>query len=56
MIDRTDNNKFELVSDYKPTGDQPKAIKQLVSVLMLTKKLSSCWEQLELEKHLRFQM
>ncbi|WPC18047.1 excinuclease ABC subunit UvrB [Pediococcus inopinatus] len=31
MIDRTDNNKFELVSDYKPTGDQPKAIKQLVS-------------------------
>ncbi|WP_412988617.1 excinuclease ABC subunit UvrB [Pediococcus siamensis] len=31
MIDRTDNNKFELVSKYKPTGDQPKAIQQLVS-------------------------
>ncbi|WP_010522134.1 excinuclease ABC subunit UvrB [Aquimarina agarivorans] len=25
--------KFELVSDYKPTGDQPEAIKQLVSGL-----------------------
>ncbi|MBU7562788.1 excinuclease ABC subunit UvrB [Pediococcus ethanolidurans] len=31
MIDRTDNNKFDLVSKYKPTGDQPKAIQQLVS-------------------------
>ncbi len=31
MIDRTDNNRFELVSHYKPTGDQPKAIQQLVS-------------------------
>lgn len=31
MIDRVDNNKFDLVSDYKPTGDQPKAIKELVS-------------------------
>lgn len=31
MIDRTDNNKFDLVSKYKPTGDQPKAIQQLVA-------------------------
>ncbi|MCT4397983.1 excinuclease ABC subunit UvrB [Pediococcus ethanolidurans] len=31
MMDRTDNNKFDLVSKYKPTGDQPKAIQQLVS-------------------------
>ncbi|GEL14660.1 excinuclease ABC subunit UvrB [Pediococcus cellicola] len=31
MIDRTDNNRFELISHYKPTGDQPKAIQQLVS-------------------------
>lgn len=23
------NRKFELVSDYKPTGDQPKAIEEL---------------------------
>lgn len=30
MIDRTDN-KFDLVSKYKPTGDQPKAIQQLVA-------------------------
>jgi len=26
-------DKFELVSDYKPTGDQPKAIRQLVDGL-----------------------
>ena len=25
--------KFELVSDYKPTGDQPKAIEKLVDGL-----------------------
>ena len=24
------NNKFEIVSKYSPSGDQPKAIKQLV--------------------------
>ncbi|CAM3191296.1 excinuclease ABC subunit UvrB [Lactiplantibacillus plajomi] len=29
MIDRVDNNRFDLVSDYQPTGDQPQAIQQL---------------------------
>jgi len=24
------DNKFELISDYKPSGDQPKAIDELV--------------------------
>ena len=31
MIDRVDNNHFDLVSDYQPTGDQPQAIKQLTA-------------------------
>ncbi|AYM03758.1 excinuclease ABC subunit UvrB [Levilactobacillus yiduensis] len=29
MIDRQTDRKFDLVSKYKPTGDQPQAIKQL---------------------------
>ena len=33
MIDRVDNNRFDLVSDYQPTGDQPAAIKQLTAGL-----------------------
>ncbi|MFD1419568.1 excinuclease ABC subunit UvrB [Lactiplantibacillus songbeiensis] len=33
MIDRIDNNRFDLVSDYQPTGDQPAAIKQLTAGL-----------------------
>ena len=28
-IENTDMNQFELTSDYKPTGDQPEAIRQL---------------------------
>ncbi|MFC6180441.1 excinuclease ABC subunit UvrB [Lactiplantibacillus daowaiensis] len=31
MIDRVDNNRFDLVSDYQPTGDQPDAIQQLTA-------------------------
>lgn len=31
MIKRQDNNKFELVSPYKPAGDQQQAIDQLVA-------------------------
>lgn len=31
LIDRVDNNHFDLVSDYQPTGDQPQAIKQLTA-------------------------
>lgn len=31
MIDRVDDNHFELVSDYQPTGDQPEAIQKLTA-------------------------
>ncbi|WP_268912833.1 excinuclease ABC subunit UvrB [Lentilactobacillus sp. SPB1-3] len=31
MIERKEDNKFDLVSQYKPTGDQPGAIKELVN-------------------------
>ncbi|EHM00616.1 excinuclease ABC, B subunit [Lentilactobacillus parafarraginis F0439] len=31
MIERENDHKFDLVSKYKPTGDQPAAIKKLVS-------------------------
>ncbi|MHA8110745.1 excinuclease ABC subunit UvrB [Lactobacillaceae bacterium Melli_B4] len=30
-INRITDNKFDLVSDYQPTGDQPKAIKELTA-------------------------
>ena len=33
------NDKFELVSNYKPTGDQPKAIKELLEGLRAGKKV-----------------
>ncbi|AEV94840.1 excinuclease ABC subunit UvrB [Pediococcus claussenii] len=33
MIEREDDRKFQLVSKYKPTGDQPKAIEELVNGL-----------------------
>ncbi|MFC6201391.1 excinuclease ABC subunit UvrB [Lactiplantibacillus nangangensis] len=33
MIDRVDDNKFDLVSDYQPTGDQPQAIQKLTAGL-----------------------
>ncbi|MHA8138238.1 excinuclease ABC subunit UvrB [Lactobacillaceae bacterium Scapto_B20] len=32
-INRITDNKFDLVSDYQPTGDQPKAIKELTKDL-----------------------
>lgn len=31
MIERENDHKFDLVSKYKPTGDQPAAVKKLVS-------------------------
>lgn len=31
MIERENNHKFDLVSKYQPTGDQPQAIKKLVN-------------------------
>ncbi|WP_047999004.1 excinuclease ABC subunit UvrB [Lactiplantibacillus herbarum] len=33
MIDRVNNNHFDLVSEYQPTGDQPQAITQLTAGL-----------------------
>jgi len=33
LIDRVDDNKFDLVSDYQPTGDQPQAIQKLTAGL-----------------------
>ena len=33
-----ENRKFELVSNYKPTGDQPQAIDKLVKGLEENKK------------------
>ena len=30
--------KFKLVTDFKPAGDQPEAIKQLISGAKMTKK------------------
>ena len=31
------NNKFELIAPYQPSGDQPKAIEQLISNLKTNK-------------------
>ncbi len=31
MIERQENRKFDLVSKYQPTGDQPNAIKELTA-------------------------
>ena len=39
MKNLDNSHKFELVSNYKPTGDQPTAIKQLVEGLNQEKKL-----------------
>jgi len=33
MIEHQTDHEFEVVSKYKPTGDQPQAIEQLVSGL-----------------------
>lgn len=38
MIERQANRKFELVSDYQPTGDQPEAIEELTAGLKAGKK------------------
>lgn len=49
-------NQFELISEYKPSGDQPEAIRELVSGLKKIKNFKYCWELQELEKHLQFRM
>lgn len=38
MIERQADRKFELVSDYQPTGDQPEAIEELTAGLKAGKK------------------
>ncbi|MTV82436.1 excinuclease ABC subunit UvrB [Secundilactobacillus folii] len=38
MIERQENRKFDLVSKYQPTGDQPAAIKQLTDGIEAGKK------------------
>ena len=38
MIERQADGKFELVSDYQPTGDQPEAIEELTAGLKAGKK------------------
>lgn len=49
-------DKFELVSDYKPMGDQPTAIKELVQGLKDHKNIRFCWGQQELVRPLQSQM
>ena len=39
MIERQADRKFELVSDYQPTGDQPEAIEELTAGLKAGKKV-----------------
>lgn len=46
---------FQLVSAYKPQGDQPKAIAKLVEGIQQGKNIKRCLEQQEQEKRLRFQ-
>lgn len=47
---------FDLHAAYKPTGDQPKAIKKLVEGIKEGKNSRFCLGQLEQEKRLRFPM
>lgn len=47
---------FKLESKYKPSGDQPEAIKELVEGLEEGKKNRFYWAQQEQVKHLLLQM
>ena len=38
VIERQTDHKFELVSSYQPTGDQPQAIKQLTQGVLAGQK------------------
>ncbi len=55
MIEREENRQFELVSKYRPTGDQPTAIKQLVDGIQKGEKNRFFWVRPELERLLPFQ-
>lgn len=50
------NNKFEIVSKYSPSGDQPKAIKQLVENIEHGVKEQVLLGATERVRHLRLQM
>ena len=50
------SQKFELVSKFKPMGDQIKAIEELVKGVENGKKNRSYWVRLEREKLLPFPM
>ena len=36
--------EFKLVADYKPAGDQPKAIDELVAGVEEGRRARCCWE------------
>lgn len=44
--------KFQVVSDYKPTGDQPQAIEKLSKGILNGEKYQNFVELQVLEKHL----
>ena len=46
--------KFQMKTDFKPAGDQPEAIKQLVMVLIKTNLVKFCLVLLALEKLLQW--
>ena len=47
---------FELVSEYKPTGDQPQAIEALVKGFKEGNQFEHCWVSLAPERPLRWRM
>lgn len=51
-----EQHAFELVSKYKPEGDQPEAIRQLVDGIRAGKRFRHCSGRPEREKRLRFRM
>lgn len=48
MINRITDNKFELVSKYEPSGDQPQAIEQLVDNIEGARRPRFSWGRLVL--------
>lgn len=56
MIEREENRQFQLVSNYQPNGDQPEAIKQLVTGLKNNKKEQILLGATRTERLLLFQM
>ena len=48
--------KFEIISDYKPSGDQPSAIKKFAMGLKKIRKIKFFLVLLVPEKHLQSQM